>query len=354
MRFALLAAALAFAGCSSAQLQQAANGNETGGGSSSGSDPTSDGSGDGGTGASSGTNLPTTSKVRLLVEPSDDASGMLEAIKSAKKSVHMTMYLLSADTVINALIARQKAGVEVKVVLNKNFPQAGTDQSDVFAKLQAAGIGVTWAKNTLNYTHAKTVIIDGAEAWIMTMNATFSAFRDNREYLAVDTEPSHVAQAESLFSLDYDGKSSGSGSGGDLVVAPSTARPMLLQLIDSAKSTVDVEVESISDDEIVGALGRAHDRGAQVRVIVADNSDTPAESDAHATLLKGGVSLVKVSKPYIHAKAIVVDGAVAFVGSENLTTNSLLNNREIGVLFDAPSEVKKLGDTIAADFALGK
>lgn len=353
MRIALLAAVLAFAGCS-AQLQQAANGNESGGGQPAGTDPASDGSDDGGASSSSGSKLPTTSKVRLLVEPSDDASGLVDAIKSAKKSVHMTMYLLSADSVISALIARQKAGVEVKVVLNKNFPQAGTDQSDVFAKLQAAGIGVTWAKNTLNYTHAKTVIIDGAEAWIMTMNATFSAFRDNREYLAVDTEPTHVAQAESLFSLDYDGKSSGSGSGGDLVVAPSTARPMLLQLIDSAKSSVDVEIESISDEQIVAALGRAHDRGANVRVIVADNSDTPAEADAHATLLKGGISLVKVSKPYIHAKAIVADGAVAFVGSENLTTNSLLNNREIGVLFDAPSEVKKLGDTIAGDFALGK
>jgi phosphatidylserine/phosphatidylglycerophosphate/cardiolipin synthase-like enzyme len=36
--------------------------------------------------------------------------------------------------------------------------------------------------------------------------------------------------------------------------------------------------------------------------------------------------------PYIHAKAIVVDGARAYVGSENLSTQSLDRNREVGIL----------------------
>lgn len=318
-------------------------------------DPTTDADGgaggEGGTSATTGKRPVATKDVRLVVEPGDDGASLIAAIKGAKKSVHMTMYLLSADNVISALLDRQKAGVDVKVVLNKSFPQAGTDQNAVFTKLQNAGVGVTWAKNTLNFTHAKTVILDGQEAWIMTMNATFSAFRDNREYLAVDTDPKHVAQAEALFTLDYDGKST--GSTGDLVVAPSTARPMLLALIDSAKDSVDVEVEAISDDEIVAALGRAVDRGCKVRVIVADNSDTPNEADAHAALQQKGIGFKRVTKPYIHAKAIVVDGETAFVGSENLTTNSLLSNREIGVIFDVASEVQKLASSIDADYAAG-
>src|SRR5579885_3642793 len=59
-----------------------------------------------------------TSAVQILVEP-DGQSGkqMVSAIYNAKKSVHMTMYLLSDSAVINALIARKKAGIDVKVVL---------------------------------------------------------------------------------------------------------------------------------------------------------------------------------------------------------------------------------------------
>ncbi|MCX5747449.1 MAG: phospholipase D-like domain-containing protein [Proteobacteria bacterium] len=40
-----------------------------------------------------------------------------------------------------------------------------------------------------------------------------------------------------------------------------------------------------------------------------------------------------------HTAAIVVDGARAFIGSENFTANSLGYNREVGVLFQTASEV---------------
>ena len=41
--------------------------------------------------------------------------------------------------------------------------------------------------------------------------------------------------------------------------------------------------------------------------------------------------------PYIHAKAIVVDGLRAYVGSINFSTNSLHNAREVGIIFQNQS-----------------
>jgi phosphatidylserine/phosphatidylglycerophosphate/cardiolipin synthase-like enzyme len=52
----------------------------------------------------------------------------------------------------------------------------------------------------------------------------------------------------------------------------------------------------------------------------------------------------------IHAKAIVVDGARAFVGSENLSGGSLGYNRELGVSFSEPAEVSKVDSAIVDDF----
>src|SRR3954468_3121751 len=58
-----------------------------------------------------------TTSVRIIVEPSDNAGALVAAINSAQSSVHMTMYLLSSSTVVNALTAKRRAGKEVKVLL---------------------------------------------------------------------------------------------------------------------------------------------------------------------------------------------------------------------------------------------
>ena len=68
---------------------------------------------------------------------------------------------------------------------------------------QAAGVEVVWAPSRFTYTHEKAVIIDGTSAWIMTMNVTFSSPTANREYLALDTDPDDVAEAEAIFQADF-------------------------------------------------------------------------------------------------------------------------------------------------------
>src|SRR5262249_2376720 len=139
-----------------------------------------------------------TSAVKIVVEPSDSGKALLSAIQGAKTSVHMTMYLLSNDAVVSALIAQKNAGHEGKVVLNQNFPQGGGSNAQAFDDLRGAGVNVVYAPSVYTYTHEKCVIIDGSTAWIMTMNTTQSSPRDNREYLAADTDPADVAAAEAV------------------------------------------------------------------------------------------------------------------------------------------------------------
>ena len=53
---------------------------------------------------------------------------------------------------------------------------------------------------------------------------------------------------------------------------------------------------------------------------------------------------------YLHAKAIVVDGAQAWVGSVNGSTQALTLNREYGIFLTDPKEVAKLTSFIVYDF----
>ena len=115
-----------------------------------------------------------------------------------------------------------------------------------------------------------------------------------------------------------------------------------------------MEVQSLSDDTLTDAIILAHKDKVAVRVVLATGNDaTPGQMAEIAKLKAAGVPLRGVATPYIHAKAVVVDNAKVFVGSQNFTTTALLQNREIGVVTDAASEATKVRDVIAKDFAAG-
>lgn len=301
--------------------------------------------------------LPLSSNVTVQVLPSDAGAAIVAAIRGAKTSVHMTMYLLSNNQIIDALGDLHDAGKDVKVVLNKTFPPNGGNNTTAFNALTSRGVPVVYAPAAYQFTHAKSVIIDSKSMLIMTMNLTFSSPTDNREYIATDSDPADVADAEKLFAADFESKAV--SVNGKLVVSPQGATPVeprkrLKALIDSAKTSLDVEVQALSDDGLTDAIVLAHQDKVAVRVVLSGgNDDTPAEAESIAKLKAAGVPLRLVTTPYIHAKVIVVDGTKMFVGSQNFTPTALVYNREIGVMTDSPGEAKKITDTIAKDFAAG-
>ena len=54
---------------------------------------------------------------------------------------------------------------------------------------------------------------------------------------------------------------------------------------------------------------------------------------------------------YMHGKQVIVDGTLAFVGSENLTNTSLIQNRELGALFTDPVMIARLQSVFSSDFS---
>jgi phosphatidylserine/phosphatidylglycerophosphate/cardiolipin synthase-like enzyme len=301
--------------------------------------------------------LPASRAVTIQVQPTDQGAALLQAIRGAQTSVHMTMYLLSDNAVIDALGDLKDAGKDVKVVLNRTFPANGGDNQPAFNTLQSRGVSVVWAPTAYSFTHAKMIVIDNTKLILMTMNLTYSSPRTNREYIATDTEPDDVKDAETLFQADFTNQNA--FVKGKLVVSPrqstpTEARARLKALIDSATTSLDVEAQSLSDDTIVDAIILAHQAKVATRVVInGDFGGTPAQADAVAKLKQNGVPLRALASPDVHAKAIVVDGTRAFVGSMNLTSTALTVNRELGLVTDAKGEAEKVRDVIAADFAKG-
>jgi phosphatidylserine/phosphatidylglycerophosphate/cardiolipin synthase-like enzyme len=284
------------------------------------------------------------------------------------------MYLLSNAKYIAALIALGAAGKDVKVVLNQTFPtgsSASNTNASSYSQLSGQpGVSVHWAPTTTgfdSYTHEKAVIIDpsggsDSQVWIMTMNLDTDAPKYNREFLAQDTSAGDITEAEDIFEADY-----GSASitpTGDLVVAPSpqnNAVSILVQLINSATVSIDMEAEEFDDsgtqteEKVYNALAAKAQAHIPVHLVLEDSTDSE-QTTAVASLQAAGGVVVGYScsgSLDIHAKAIVVDGARAYVGSENFSGGSLGYNRELGVYFTEASEVAKVESTIQGDFAGG-
>jgi phosphatidylserine/phosphatidylglycerophosphate/cardiolipin synthase-like enzyme len=318
---------------------------------------------------------PATTGITITVEPdgSGDAAAVLNAISSAQTAVHVEMYLLTNSKYIDALIALAKAGKDVKVLLNQTFP-TGTSASDTnaatYTQLQGGGVNVKWAPTNTgfsSYTHEKAVIIDPAggsdsQVWIMTMNLDTDAPKYNREFLAQDVNAPDITEAEAIFEADY-GDTDVTPSG-NLIVAPSpqnNAVSALVALINSATTSIDLESEELDDsgsntEELVfNALVAKAKAGVTVHVVLEDSSNT-SQSSAVTSLQAAGAKVVGYScsgNLDIHAKALVADGARAYVGSENFSGGSLGYNRELGVIFNEASEVTKVDSTITSDFAAG-
>lgn len=374
----LLAVVLASAigaGCSSsssASLDDDAGGPGEG---DSGTTPGDEGGGgtgstDGGTGGPSdaGTIAPS-SAVSIIVEPNGNhASELVAAVQAATKSVYVTLYQLDNKAFLAALEGKSKAGVDVKVVLdgsstNKTF---NTPAYDALNAIHAGS--AVWSNPSFTYTHEKCVIIDGAQAWIMTMNLDQSSPDTDREYLAIDTQAADVMEATAVFQADF-AHTSITPTGG-LVVANTNARAALVALIGTATKSLDLELEEFSDmtkNGIVDALTAAAKKGVKVRLVLANNTPPTDQPAAIAQVKAAGASVVQyggtsssstTSNPYVAAKTILVDCSTGtctsgYVGSENMTASSLSYNRELGVIFDSGAELAKISTTLNGDFAKG-
>lgn len=113
----------------------------------------------------------------------------------------------------------------------------------------------------------------------------------------------------------------------------------------------------MADPEVVAALQEALARGIRVRLVGSpqEPGDTYFLAGAEE-LRRAGADLRFLPDPYVHAKALAVDGEVALVGSLNLSANSINANRELAVRFtrkEAPEAFARLLSVMERDFQAG-
>jgi cardiolipin synthase len=269
----------------------------------------------------------------------------------------MAMYLLTSLDVIHALEDAHNRGVDVRVMLEPHPVGSAPDgQLPLIAELNTAGVSARATSPAFTLTHEKTILVDAATAYIMTGNLTKSALggssaTTNREYGIIDTDAATVSDVRASFQADWD-RQPYAPADPALVVSPTNSRLRLLTLITLARSTLSLEEEELLDPQIVAALAAAARRGVSVRLLlpgVSGSGDSAEQANVAALIAAGGM-VHRSARYYIHAKLIVADGNMAFVGSENISAASLDHNREMGIMVSDTTAITTFQASVADDW----
>lgn len=125
----------------------------------------------------------------------------------------------------------------------------------------------------------------------------------------------------------------------------------VIGFINSAKTSLDIEMYVMTSDDAVDAILAAKDRGVQVRVILEKGVMGSDNEEPYNRLRAAGVPVRWAPDRFalLHAKFIIVDGKIVLVGSHNLTNNALKKNREASVILEG-SVVQDFIDVFEKDW----
>ena len=307
---------------------------------------------------------------QLLAFPESDNSvtPLYTFINGAQKTIDMTMYALEDTSFSADLVAACQRGVKVRVILDQNLEKSGN--TSAYNQLNAAAnCSAVWANKAFQASHQKSIILDGSQVAIMSLNLQSQYYSTTRDFALIENDPIDIAAIQATFNADYAAGTPSSGvagtsdfsyspgAGDDLIWSPTTAQAAMLGIINNAKSTLVVENEEMGASNIVSALEAASTRGVAVRIAMEYSSSYVSNFSA---LKAAGCKLSTYNNPngfYIHAKAVIADYGLptqnVYMGSINYSNASMTENRELGIYIADPASVQLLNSTMAADYAGG-
>lgn len=306
-------------------------------------------------------------QIEYVFSPAEVRRWLFDAIEQAEHSIYLETYIFELDetgrALLHRLVEKARAGVQVKLLIDTFGSLSAWLRRGDFAELEAAGGQVAFFqplsslfRSRINLrNHRKLYLFDQQLLLSGGINLAAEYLDSEREDAWVDLTyrlqgPAVQAFLET-FSQDWR-YTTGQVIAfdhpaivpmGDRVVQPvpsgpdipeDSLREALLQGLYRAKRRVDIVTPYfIPDEPVLEAVLLAIKRGVQVRLL------TPAQTDHlifdlgrapyMRQLVEAGADVLCYVPTMLHAKVLIIDRAVAMIGSANLDYRSLLINYEM-------------------------
>jgi phosphatidylserine/phosphatidylglycerophosphate/cardiolipin synthase-like enzyme len=275
--------------------------------------------------------------VNLIIQPEAGLAPVVKAIKRARKTLDIAIFRIDRDEIEKALAAAVQRGVRVRVLVAHTNRGGEGRLRKLELRMLEAGVTVTRTGDEFLRYHGKYMIADDILS-LFAFNLTAADTTRSRSFGVWTKDQSAVREALALFEADCSRQPYSPNRRSPLVVSPETARDTLTAFIKGAKRQLLIYDVNIQDPEFIKLLKQLAGNGVDVRVI----GKFKGAGDAI------GVRSLKDLR--LHARAIIRDGARAFVGSQSLRRPELNQRREVGVVITNGAVARKLRDVFEADW----
>jgi len=143
-----------------------------------------------------------------------------------------------------------------------------------------------------------------------------------------------------------------------LIAEPDDGRALVLDVLNGAKSSIDLTIYELTDSQIIAALIAAQKRKVTVRVLYNWYSFTARTQQAYITpavnqLTKAGIQCKRAPAAFevTHEKAFAVDGTTGIVMSFNLVSDYFGTTRDFGIVTTVAAEVAEIEAVFQADWS---
>ena len=291
----------------------------------------------------------------LIVLPDDTAKPILDAINAANNALNIRMFLFTDPTLLNAVIAAKRRGVNVRVMLNPARRSGESENEESRQTLVAAGIEVRDSSPAFALTHQKSMVIDDATGFVESLNWEVRDLTETRDYAVVTTHEIEVAEMVKCFDADWTQKSFKPDPQSHLIWCPDNGRERIAAFIDSAKDTLWLQNERYQDTVIIERLVQAANRGVRVHIMARPphtlKKDKLVEGVGGLRIMHDvGAKVHRLKEMKLHGKMLLADEARAIVGSINLAPGSFDARRELAIETDAGHVIKRLVQTSHYDW----
>ena len=329
--------------------------------------------------------------VDLLIDGEATFESIFAGIDQAQSYILVQFYIIHDDELGRALQARliAKASQGVRAYLLYDEIGSHSLPESYKQELREAGVEVMefntrkGSRNRfqINFrNHRKIVVVDGRVAWIGGHNVgdeylgkdpRFGRWRDTH----VRIEGPGVLKAQLSFledwhwateetpGLSWSPKPATNESDQRVLIIPSgpadtleTATLMFVHAIQSARKRIWIASPYfVPDESIMSALHLAGLRGVDVRILVPDRPDHMlvflAAFAYFDDAMQTGARIYRYTDGFLHEKAMLIDDAVAAVGTANFDNRSFRLNFEITVFVGDDGFAKQVERMFERDFA---
>jgi len=290
----------------------------------------------------------------IIVLPDDTAKPILDAIAQAKKSIRVKMFIFSDPSLLEAVIAAQHRGVDVRIMLNPERRDGEKENADTRKKLTEGGVHVLDSNPDFDVTHEKSMVIDDITAFVQSLNWETKNVTETRDYAIVTSHKHEVDEVAKCFDADWDRKKF-DGDNSHLIWCIGNGRQRLGKLIDGSKHSLWLQNERYQDPTIIEHLIRAHARGVKIQIMARPPHKLKKEKliegvSGLRSLQDLGVKIHKLKHIKLHAKLILADDKRAIVGSINLAPGSFDSRRELAIEVDDEHIISRIKKTLEDDW----